>query len=74
MADAGYGGLRNYLFCLMKGMNPIMKYNMYAKKNERKYKKNIYNPANWEIDENGHKICPHGNVFSEFIRCIRGKE
>ena len=39
MADAGYGGLRNYLFCLMKGMNPVMKYNMYAKKNERKYKK-----------------------------------
>lgn len=70
MADAGYGGLRNYLFCLMKGMNPVMKYNMYAKKNERKYKKNIYNPANWEIDENGHKICPHGNVFSEFIRDV----
>ena len=39
MADAGYGGLRNYLFCLTKGMNPVMKYNMYAKKNERKYKK-----------------------------------
>lgn len=39
MADAGYGGLRNYLFCLMKGMNPVMKYNMYAKKNESKYKK-----------------------------------
>lgn len=70
MADAGYGGLRNYLFCLMKGMNPVMKYNMYAKKNESKYKKNIYNPANWEIDENGHKICPHGNVFSEFIRDV----
>ena len=32
MADAGYGGLRNYLFCPMKGMNPVMKYNMYAKK------------------------------------------
>ena len=41
MADAGYGGLRNYLFCLMKGINPVMKYNMYAKKNERKYEYQI---------------------------------
>lgn len=75
MADAGYGGLKNYLYCLAHGMNPVMKYNMYAKKNTAKFKKQIFRPANWEEDENGYKVCPNGNVFSEYIGdCFEEKD
>ena len=45
----------------------LRKYNMYAKKNETKFKKNIYNPLNWKSDNKGNKICPMGHVFDEYI-------
>lgn len=37
------------------------------KKNEAKFKKNIYNPLNWKTDDKGNKICPMGNVFDEYV-------
>lgn len=33
---------------------------MYAKKNETKFKNNIYNPLNWKKDDKDNKICPMG--------------
>lgn len=39
MADAGYGSFENYMYCTDKKMELDMKYSMYAKKNEPKYKK-----------------------------------
>lgn len=67
MGDAGYGSYENYMYCLCHNMELVMKYNYYSKKNEPEFKKKIYNPLNWETDENGYKICPEGNVFDEYI-------
>lgn len=41
-----------------------LKYNYYAKKNSTEFKKKIYNPMNWEYDENGYKVCPEGHTFN----------
>lgn len=67
MADAGYGSYDNYMFCLEKGMELVMKYPMYAKKNEPKFKKKLFNPMNWENNEEGYKVCPNGNVFNQYL-------
>jgi transposase len=64
MADAGYGTYDNYMYCVTHNMGLVMKYNMYAKKNEPKFKKKLFNPINWGIDENGYKICPNGKIFN----------
>ena len=37
-----------------------MKYSMYAKKNEPKFKKKKFETLNWETDSRGYKICPEG--------------
>ena len=45
-----------------------MKYSMYAKKNEPKYKRNNkYNSLLWEMNEQGYKVCPNGYVFSQYV-------
>ena len=66
VADAAYGSYDNYMYCLTHGIDPVMKYSMYAKKNEAKFKKNIYNPLNWKTDDKGSKICPMEHVFDEY--------
>ena len=68
VADAAYGSLENYMYCLSKGMNPTMKYGMYAKKNTPSFKKKEYNPMNWETNSEGFKVCPNGHVFDVFER------
>lgn len=65
VADAGYGSYDNYMYCLVHGMEMTMKYNYYAKKNEAKFRNNIYNVMNWEKDEHGNKICPEQHVFNQ---------
>ena len=37
---------------------------MYSKEKEKKYKKNLYNKANWMKDTSGRYICPAGHVFT----------
>lgn len=65
MADAGYGSYDNYMYCLTHGLSLYIKYSMYAKKNEPKFKKKIYNPQNWETNEEGYKVCPQGHVLNQ---------
>lgn len=67
MADAGYGCYDNYMYCITHKMELYMKYTMYAKKNESKFKKNIFNTLNWKTTEEGYKICPHQHVFDQNI-------
>jgi transposase len=67
MGDAGYGSEDNYMYCLTHGMNLVMKYSMYAKKNEPKFKKKEFNPYNWGKDENGYKVCPNGHIFDHDV-------
>ncbi|WP_296875994.1 transposase, partial [Thomasclavelia sp.] len=63
VADAGYGSYDNYMYCVTKKMELFMKYSMYAKKNEPKFKKKKFETLNWETDSRGYKICPEGHVF-----------
>jgi len=67
MADAGYGSYDNYMYCLTHKMELYMKYTMYAKKNESKFRKRKLNPLNWEVNEEGYKICPNGRIFDRHI-------
>lgn len=63
MADAGYGSYDNYMYCITHKMELYMKYTMYARKNEAKFKKKILNTINWGTTEEGYKICPNQHQF-----------
>ena len=63
MADAGYGSYDNYMYCASHGMELCMKYSMYARKNEPKFRKRKFNPLNWEKDDKGYRTCPNGHAF-----------
>ena len=67
MADAGYGSYDNYMYCLTHKMKLYMKYPMYAKKNEPKFKKKMFSTLNWETTGEGYKVCPQGHVFDQNI-------
>lgn len=68
MADAGYGSFENYMYCTDKKMELDMKYSMYVKKNEPKYKRNNkYNSLLCEMNEQGYKVCPNGYVFNQYV-------
>lgn len=67
MADAGYGSYDNYMYCVTHKMELYMKYTMYAKKNEPKFRKKRFNPINWETTKEGYKICPEQHVFNQHI-------
>lgn len=63
IGDAGYGSYDNLLFNVINGMELGLKYNYYAKKNTKEFKKKIYNQMNWKYDEKGYKVCPEGHSF-----------
>ena len=67
MADAGYGSYDNYMYCLTHKMKLYMKYPMYAKKNEPKFRKKIFSTLNWKTTGEGYKVCPQGHVFDQNI-------
>lgn len=68
ITDAGYGSYDNYFFNIENGIELGMKYNYYAKKNDRKFMKKQYNVMNWKKNEDGYKICPAGKVFDILLR------
>ena len=65
IGDAGYGSYDNLLFNVINNMELGLKYNYYAKKNEPKFKKQIYNTLNWETNDEGFKICTEGHIFNQ---------
>ncbi len=76
LADAGYGCLNNYLFCREHGMELFMKFPMYEKMSkDGKYRDDPYRAANFEIDSEGHMVCPNGQRFV-FLRTqpIKGNQ
>lgn len=46
VADAGYGSYDNYMYCVEHDMGLYMKYNMYSKEKESKFKKQLYKIKN----------------------------
>ena len=76
VADAGYGNFNNYLFCEEHGMEKYMKFTMYEKESkDKKYRENPYRAVNFDIDEEGHMVCPNGKRFC-FLRTapIKGNQ
>lgn len=68
MADAGYGSYDNYFFNIIRGIELVQKYNMYGKKEDKRFRKNLYNVLNWKENKEGYKICPCGRVFDQYNR------
>ena len=64
VADAGYGSFNNYLYCQEHGMEKYMKFTMYEKESkDEKYRNNPYRASNFDIDHEGHMVCPNGKRF-----------
>jgi hypothetical protein len=71
VADAGYGSIENYLACRERRMRPYVKYAMYSKEKERKYRKDPYRVANMRR-EDGSYVCPQGHAFAKV--CVRTRK
>lgn len=71
VADAGYGSIENYLACRERKMRPYVKYAMYSKEKERKYRKDPYRVANMRR-EDGSYVCPQGHAFAKV--CVRTRK
>jgi len=66
VADAGYGSEQNYEDVLEnRKRTPLITYNMYRKEKKKKEKKNPFNIANWEYNEEGDTFtCPNGKQLT----------
>lgn len=52
VADAGYGSEQNYNDILSnRKREALITYNLYLKEQKKKYKQNVFNPDNWQYDE-----------------------
>ncbi len=52
VADAGYGSEQNFTDILSnRKREALITYNLYLKEQKKKYKQDIFNPDNWEYDE-----------------------
>ena len=61
ITDAGYGSEQNYDDILSnRKREALITYNMYIKEQQKKYKQNEFNIANWDYDEeNDRYTCPN---------------
>lgn len=74
VADAGYGSLENYIYCKEHDMALSMKYSYFDKLNfDKKFKKKIYDSRNFEINEEGYKVCPEGHAFDQLVKETESK-
>lgn len=64
-ADAGYGSYDNYSYCKEHNIELFMKYNTYAKEQEKVTDKNRFKNYNMnKPDEDGKIHCPAGHAFT----------
>ena len=57
-------------YCLTHNIEAYIKYSMYSKEKEKKYKKNLYNKANWMKDTSGRYILSLIHIYSR-RQCFR---
>lgn len=76
VADAGYGGYNNYLYCEQKGMEKYMKFTMFKKETtDKKYRDNEFRAVNFKRDKQGNLLCPNGRKFIYLCdRAVRGNK
>jgi transposase len=61
VADAGYGGLKNYRYLKLSGMELYQKYTMYSKETtDKTYASDPKRPSNFKKDEDGYFYDEHG--------------
>jgi transposase len=63
VADAGYGGYDNYIYCIEHEMELYQKYNTWKLERSSKHKKNIFHKDNFKIDNDGDYRCPRNKKF-----------
>jgi transposase len=61
VADAGYGSEENYQEIIDHfERTPLMPYGMYEKEKKKKFKNDIFRPANWDyLEEDDVFVCPN---------------
>src|SRR5690625_219175 len=66
VADAGYGGEANYIDIIEnRNRVPLITYNNYLREQKRKYKKDRFNTANWDYnEEHDYYVCPNGQKLT----------
>src|SRR5690554_1861486 len=66
VADAGYGGEANYIDIIEnRNRIPLITYNNYLREQKRKYKKDRFNTANWDYnEEHDYYVCPNGQKLT----------
>ncbi len=66
VADAGYGGEANYIDIIEnRNRIPLITYNSYLREQKRKYKKDRFNTANWDYnEEHDYYVCPNGQKLT----------
>lgn len=64
VGDAGYGNLETYTFCENNNIGKYMKFSMWEKEtHDKKFHENKFRSINFQIDEEGHPICPNNKKF-----------
>lgn len=75
VADAGYGGLRNYRYVKLNAMEIVQKYSMYRKETtDRKYIEDPNRPVNFKRDEKGSYYDANGERLKYLWHSKRGHD
>jgi transposase len=75
VADAGYGGLKNYRYLKLNDMGLYQKYSMYSKDtSDKKYSSDPTRPVNFKKDECGNYYDEHGEMLTFLWHSKRGHD
>ena len=75
VADAGYGGLKNYRYLKMHDMELYQKYTMYSKETtDKKYASDPKRPVNFKKDEDGHFYDENGEKLNFLWHSKKGHD
>lgn len=75
VADAGYGGLKNYRYLKINNMELYQKYTMYSKEtNDKKYASDPKRPINFRKDEKGNFYDENGEKLNFLWHSKKGHD
>lgn len=75
VADAGYGGLKNYRYIKMNEMEIVQKYSMYRKEtSDKKYIEDPSRPINFKKDEKGQYYDGSGELLKYLWHSKKGHD
>lgn len=75
VADAGYGGLKNYRYLKINDMELYQKYTMYSKETtDKRYASDPQRPVNFKKDDRGNLYDENGEMLSFLWHSHRGHD